>query len=72
MRSFSAARVPLKVWATIIFFGLTTIAAAGYLPLLHAGMGTSGGGPPATTALIQLGGLGYITQLDGSLILWTP
>jgi hypothetical protein len=72
MRSFSAAGVPLKVWAAAAIIGLwATAAFAGYLPLLHAGLG-AGGGAPAGNFLIQLGGLGYITQLDGSKIIWTP
>lgn len=63
MRSFSAARVPLKVWATIIFFGLTSAVAAGYLPLLHAGVGV--GAPATPSFVLQTDGASYILLVDG-------
>jgi hypothetical protein len=60
MRSFSLAI--LLLWSSIIG------AEAGYLPLLHAGMGVGSG--TVQGFLIQLGGAGYILQLNGDKIQW--
>jgi hypothetical protein len=55
MRSFSLAI--LLLWSSIIG------AEAGYLPLLHAGMGV--GAAPAPTFVLQTDGASYILLVDG-------
>jgi len=55
MRSFKLALLAL--------LALTSAAAAGYLPLIHAGMGV--GAAPAPSFVLQTDGASYILLVDG-------
>jgi hypothetical protein len=65
MRNFNPPPGRLYGLCFMFLLASTTIALAGYLPLLKAGLGAGGGGPVIPSFVLQTDDVSYILLVDG-------